>query len=332
MATIYDVSVLAGVSLATVSRVMNKNAKVSEKTAQKVQDAMKQLGYRPNAIAQSLASNRSNSVGILVSELHGPFYGSMMSGIEAELRTAEKHVIIAAGHSEEALEKEGIEFLISRRCDALILHVEAVSDEYLVELVKGDIPIVLINRYIAEIADHCISLNNELGGYYATKALLEKGHRQFAYISGPSWKMDAQERLKGHQRALKEFNVSYNDALTYEGDYQETSGSQGTSYLLEQSRPFTALVCANDEMALGAMTVLREKGIRVPDDISLMGFDNIFFSQFIHPKLSTVDYPIKQMGKMAACWTLKHTFNQAEHDITHIFTPSVVIRDSTQAV
>ena len=332
MATIYDVSVLAGVSLATVSRVMNKNAKVSEKTTQKVLDAMKQLGYRPNSIAQSLASNRSNSVGILVSELHGPFYGSMMSGIEAELRTAEKHVIIAAGHSEEALEKDGIEFLISRQCDALILHVEAVSDEYLIELVKGDIPIVLINRYIAEIADHCISLNNELGGYYATKALLEQGHRQFAYISGPSWKMDSQDRLKGHQRALKEFNVPYNGALTYEGDYQETSGSEGISYLLEQSQPFTALVCANDEMALGAMTVLREKGIRVPDDISLMGFDNIFFSQFIHPKLSTIDYPIKQMGKMAATWTLKHCFNQADHDITHMFTPSLVIRNSTQSV
>ncbi|QYJ84982.1 LacI family transcriptional regulator [Shewanella mesophila] len=332
MATIYDVSVLAGVSLATVSRVMNKNAKVSEKTTQKVLDAMKQLGYRPNAIAQSLASNRSNSVGILVSELHGPFYGSMMSGIEAELRTAEKHVIIAAGHSEEALEKDGIEFLISRRCDALILHVEAVSDEYLIELVNGDIPIVLINRYIAEIANHCISLNNELGGYYATKALLEQGHREFAYISGPSWKMDAQDRLSGHQRALTEFNVPYDATLTFEGDYQETGGSKGISYLLKQSRPFTALICANDEMALGAMTVIREKGMMIPEDISIMGFDNIFLSQFIHPKLSTIDYPIKQMGKMAASWTLKNTFNQAEQEITHIFTPSLVMRDSTRPV
>jgi LacI family transcriptional regulator len=256
----------------------------------------------------------------------------MMSGIEAELRTAEKHVIIAAGHSEEALEKEGIEFLISRRCDALILHVEAVSDKYLVELVKGDIPIVLINRYIEEIADHCISLNNELGGYYATKALLEQGHRQFAYISGPSWKMDAQDRLKGHQRALKEFNVPYDGALTFEGDYQETGGSKGIAYLLELSQPFTALVCANDEMALGAMTVIREKGMMIPEDISIMGFDNIFLSQFIHPKLSTIDYPIKQMGKMAASWTLKHAFNQADNTVTHIFTPSLVMRDSTQAV
>ncbi len=136
MATIYEVSKLAGVSLATVSRVINKNSRVSDKTRQKVEDAMKELGYRPNSIAQSLASNRSNSVGILVSELHGPFFGQMMAGIEAELRAAGKHVIITTGHSEEDKEKDGIEFLISRNCDAIILHVEALSDDYLIDLSK----------------------------------------------------------------------------------------------------------------------------------------------------------------------------------------------------
>src|SRR5690606_39244272 len=140
MATIYQVSELAGVLLATVSRVMNNNARVSENIRNKVLAAMEQLGYLPTTIAQSLGSNRSNSVGILVSELHGPFYGEMLSGIENECRSAGKHVIIAAGHSEEASEKDGIEFLISRSCDALILHVEAVSDDYLIKLANGNMP------------------------------------------------------------------------------------------------------------------------------------------------------------------------------------------------
>jgi LacI family transcriptional regulator len=130
MATIYEVSKLAGVSLATVSRVMNNNANVSDATRKKVTLAMEELGYRPNSIAQSLASNCSNSAGLLVSELKGPFYGPMMSGIENTLRKQGKHVIITAGHSDAEREQQGIEFLISRNCDALILHVEAVSDEY----------------------------------------------------------------------------------------------------------------------------------------------------------------------------------------------------------
>lgn len=332
MATIYDVSVLAGVSLATVSRVMNKNAKVSEKTLKKVQDAMDQLGYRPNAIAQSLASNRSNSVGILVSELHGPFYGSMLSGIEAELRGSQKHAIIAAGHSEEDTEKEGIEFLISRRCDALILHVEAVSDEYLVDLVKNEVPIVLINRFIPAIADNCISLDNELGGYLAAKAVLAQGHKQVAYISGPNWKMDASDRLKGHKKALKEFNVSYNPKLTYEGDYQEIGGSDGLRQLLKDKQPFTAVVCANDEMASGAMTYAREHQISIPQDLSIIGFDNIILAQYIYPKLTTIDYPIKLMGQMAARWILKNTFKQADLEVKNVFEPKLIARDSISAV
>lgn len=167
MATIYEVSKLAGVSLATVSRVMNNNTPVRESTRKKVLAAMEQLGYRPNSLAQSLASNCSNSIGILVSELHGPFYGEMLTGIEAEFRAAGKHVIIAAGHSERSTEQDGIEFLLSRSCDALILHVEAVTDDYLIKLAQSDTPFVLLNRQIPAIAERCISLNNELGGYLA---------------------------------------------------------------------------------------------------------------------------------------------------------------------
>ncbi len=148
MATIYEVSALAGVSLSSVSRVLNNHKHVSEKTKQKVTTAMKQLNFQPNSIARSLASNRTNCIGVLVSELHGPFYGSMLTGIEASLRAAGKHTIITAGHSNETCEKEAIEFLINRNCDALILLVDALSDETLIELSKGSIPILILNRHI----------------------------------------------------------------------------------------------------------------------------------------------------------------------------------------
>ena len=331
MATIYEVSELAGVSLATVSRVMNKNARVSEKTAAKVRAAMEQLGYRPNSMAQSLASNRTNSIGILVSELHGPFYGVMMSGIEKRLRGSNKHAIITAGHSNEEDEKKGIEFLISRNCDALILHVEAVSDEYLVELSKGNTPIVLINRHIDEIAEQCISLNNTYGGYLATKAMLEQGHRQFGYISGPQWKQDTKERLEGHYQALKEFGIDPTTQLYYEGDYQETGGTEGMNHFLDNGATLTAIVCGNDEMAAGAMGVLHDKGYNIPEDVSVIGFDNVTLAKFLHPKLTTIDYPIQAMGEMCADWALKNIYKKSDLQISNLFKPVLVERNSIAA-
>lgn len=327
MATIYEVSELAGVSLATVSRVMNNNARVSEKTRDKVLAAMKELGYRPNTIAQSLASSRSNSVGILVSELHGYFYSSMLGGIEAELRRAGKHVIIAAGHSKEAEEVDGIEFLINRSCDALILHVEAVSDDYLIQLSQSDTPFVLINRYVEAIESNCIVLNNEQGGYLATKAMLSSGHKQLAYISGPLWKRDAQDRLNGHKRALAEFGLQFNQQLFFEGNYLESGGGEGMQHLLSTQLPFTALVCANDEMASGAMSVSRAEGIDLPKDLSIVGYDNVVFARHLYPKLSTVEYPIREMGQMAARWVLKN-FYENNISVQHLFEPKFISRDS----
>lgn len=331
MATIYQVSELAGVSLATVSRVMNNNTNVSDATRAKVLAAMEQLGYRPNTIAQSLASNRSNSIGILVSELHGPFYGDMLSGIESECRAAGKHVIIAAGHSEEASEIDGIEFLISRNCDALILHVEAVSDEYLIKLASGKVPVVLINRYIPELADNCIRLNNELGGYLATRQLLQLGHRQLAYISGPMWKSDAKERYAGHQRALAEFNVKMAPQLFAEGDFRDSGGARCMQQLLASGQPFSAVVCANDEMAAGAMEVARAQGLAIPQQLSLVGFDNLLLAHYLYPKLTTIDYPVGEMGRMAARWVLKHIYQQTVA-LKLLFEPELINRQSAAPV
>jgi LacI family transcriptional regulator len=328
MATIYEVSKLAGVSLATVSRVLNKNVQVSEKTKEKVLRAIKTLDYRPNSIAQSLASNRTNSVGILVSELSGPFFGHMMAAIEEELRMAGKHVIITAGHSIEDREKDGIEFLISRNCDAIIAYAEAVSDDYLIELDKGKIPVYLISRYVDELKDKCVSLDNELGGYLATKKLIECGHTAIAYITGPHVKADSQNRLLGHKRALQEHNIDFNEQLVYIGNYRESGGSEGLEHFIKQGIHFTAIVCANDIMAFGSIKYARESGYNLPEDLSIMGFDNISFTNYLYPTLTTINNPVKEMGHMAAKLVLKDIYQQQKLVITHIFEPSTVIRNS----
>jgi LacI family transcriptional regulator len=329
MATIYEVSELAGVSLATVSRVINDSGKVKARTREKVEAAMKTLGYRPNRIAQSLATKRSNSVGVLIPELYGPFFGVILSNIEDELRAAGKHVVITAGHSDEAIETDSIEFLSSCNCDALILHVYAVSDDYIEQLRERDIPIVVMGRDIPGMEDNCISIDNESGAYAATKTLIELGHRQLATITGPLWKIDSKQRLAGYRRALDESGLEFNHALMAEGNYEEASGRQGMRQLLHQGIPFTGLVCGNDEMAAGAIAVAQQRGMTIPDDLSIIGFDNVFFTTYMNPALSTVHYPIDVMGRMAARCVLRDVYDKNGMEIQNRFEPKVVLRAST---
>jgi LacI family transcriptional regulator len=327
MANIYEVAELAGVSLATVSRVINPGAKVSEKTRQKVLDAMRELGYQPNSIAQSLATRSSNAIGVVVSELHGPFFGAMISAIEMTLKAAGKFVLIAAGHSKEEQEREAIRFLVGRNCDALIVHVERLSDKFLVEHDHDTTPIVVMNRKVRGLTDHCFSLNNELGGYLATKSLIKHKHKRIAYVSGPLDWVDAKQRFAGHKRAMEEAGLKFDDRLLIEGDYHETGGQDALNALFEKELPFTAVVCANDEMAAGAMAAAHERGLELPRELSIVGFDDAPISRYVYPKLTTIHYPIADMGSMAARWVLKHVYEQKQ-DVQQVFEPKLVERDS----
>jgi LacI family transcriptional regulator len=328
VANIYEVAELAGVSLATVSRVINPGAKVAEKTRQKVLAAMKELGYQPNSIAQSLATRSSNSVGVLVSELHGPFYGAMLSAIEETLRRAGKFVLVAAGHSKEEQEREGIRFLVSRNCDALIVHVEALPDKFLVEHNEKSTPLVVVNRKVRGLADRCFSLNNDQGGYLAALSLLRLGHRSIAYISGPLDFVDARQRLEGHKRALAEAGVTFDPRLLHEGNYHENGGSDGLTRFFEQRLAFSAVICANDDMAAGAMAAAHDRGLRLPDELSIVGFDDSPISRYVYPKLSTVHYPITDMSHMAARWVLKNVYQQDITQVQQLFEPTLMARDS----
>jgi LacI family transcriptional regulator len=329
MANIYEVAELAGVSLATVSRVINPNgsARVSEKTREKVLAAMKQLGYQPNSIAQSLATRSSNAVGVLVSELHGPFFGAMLSAIERTLKAAGKFVLVAAGHSKEEQEREAIRFFVSRNCDALIVHVERLPDKFLIEHDHNTTPLVVMNRKVRGLAEHCFSLNNELGGYLATRSLLAHKHKRIAYVSGPLDWGDAKQRLAGHKRALAEAGVKFDERLLVEGDYHEAGGQAALDALFATNLPFTAVVCANDEMAAGAMAAAHERGLDLPRELSIVGFDDAPISRYVYPKLTTIHYPIAEMGRMAARWVLKNVYEQ-ELDVQQVFEPKLVERDS----
>ncbi|GGW75787.1 LacI family DNA-binding transcriptional regulator [Alteromonas halophila] len=328
MATIYEVAERAGVSLSTVSRVLNGRATVNAKLKDKVEKAVRELNYRPNSIARSLASNRSDSVGILVSELNTPFFGDLMQAVESTLREADKHVVITVGHNNLKTEQDAVEFLISRNCDAIIMHVEALSDDFLIDINKNRLPIAVVNRHIDGLDQSSITLNNELGGYLATSHLIGLGHRHIAYITGPMEKRDAAQRLEGHKRALKEAGLTLNASLIYHGHYEEEDGKAGLLAFLSRNLPFTALVCGNDWMASGAMSCARDLGMSLPADLSIVGFDDVVFAHHVFPRLTTVSNPISQMAEMSARQILNTVYGH-DYDVQRLFEPTLVVREST---
>lgn len=328
MPTIYQVAERAGVSLSTVSRVLNGKASVNKVLKERVEKAVKELNYRPNSVARSLANNRTDSVGVLVPELNAPFFGDLMQAVESTLRAADKHVIISVGRNCLETEKDAVEFLISRNCDALIMHAEALSDEYLLELNQSKLPVALVNRQVEGLPEACTSLDNEKGGYLATRHLLELGHKDIAYISGPTDKCDASLRLEGHKRALSEAGLPINPQLIFNGDYSEEDGKIGLLELMARDVPFTALVCANDWMASGAISCARDLGMSLPHDLSVVGFDDVVFAHHVFPRLTTVSNPIAEIAEMSAKYILNKVYGQA-NNVQLYFEPSLVVREST---
>ncbi|NOH57613.1 LacI family DNA-binding transcriptional regulator [Alteromonas sp. 07-89-2] len=328
MPTIYQVAERAGVSLSTVSRVLNGKASVNKVLKERVEKAVKELNYRPNSVARSLANNRTDSVGVLVPELNAPFFGDLMQAVESTLRAADKHVIISVGRNCLETEKDAVEFLISRNCDALIMHAEALSDEYLLELNQSKLPVALVNRQVEGLPEACTSLDNEKGGYLATRHLLELGHKDIAYISGPTDKCDASLRLEGHKRALSEAGLPIKPQLIFNGDYSEEDGKIGLLELMARDVPFTALVCANDWMASGAISCARDLGMSLPHDLSVVGFDDVVFAHHVFPRLTTVSNPIAEMAEMSAKYILNKVYGQT-NNVQLYFEPSLVVREST---
>jgi len=327
MATIYEVAEQAGVSLSTVSRVLNGRKTVNPKMREKVEAAMRELNYRPSSVARSLATNRSDSIGVLVSELDTPFFGEMMQAIEATLREANKHVIITVGHNDQQQEVDAVEFLISRNCDALIMHSEGMTDEQLLAVNRDKLPIAVINRDVQGLENGCFCLDNEQGGYIATQHLIKKGHKKIAYISGPSRKTDAMERLAGHKRALADASIAIDETLIFEGNYKEEDGKQGLLALRALHPDITALVCANDWMASGAMSCARDLGLQLPDDLSIVGFDDVVFAHHVYPKLTAVSNPVYKMGEMAAKSILSRVYDQ-KHTLRLMYDAELIERDS----
>jgi len=289
----------AGVSPSTVSRILNGTAAVSADKKQAVHDAIAQLGFVPNPVARSLAGGRSYSIGVVTQAIDSPFYGAALRGVEEVCDTAGYQPLFVSGHWSALSEARCIEVLRSRRVDGIIVLTGRLTDAALKGCAK-QLPVVVTGRTLKAPGLFSLNFDNFEGGRLAAQHLLQLGHRRIAFIAGDADHPDANERLRGYRAALEAAGIAYDPALVVPGDYHEVSGLLAVDRLLETGQSFTAILAANDQMALGATLGLHRRSLRVPDDVSVVGFDDLPTSLYATPPLSTVHQPAYELGELAA--------------------------------
>jgi LacI family transcriptional regulator len=297
--TILDVARAAGVSMSTVSRVLNDTAHVEPDKRTAVLAAIQDLKYQPDLAAQGLARGTSMTVGVLTQDIASPFYGGILSGVEQGLRESNFSPIFVSGHWQLEDELVALGVLLRRRLDGVIIVGGQIPDDRL-RHVAQQTPLVAVGRSIVGLEDHCVQVENYQGSYEATRHLIDLGHLHIAHIMGIPSHPDAIDRLKGFRQALCDAGLEVTPDLIVEGHFNEHGGRLAVETLLMRRVLFTAIVAANDQMAYGARLGLFEHHLRVPEDISLVGFDDQTFSPYSIPPLTTIRQPTVEMGAVAA--------------------------------
>ncbi len=331
MPTIKEVSRRAHVSPSTVSRVLNETVPVADDTRRRVLDAVKELNYQPNVFARGLVTNRSGGIGVVLNEISSPYYAGLIGGVEVVVEEAGGHLLVSSGHADANKEREAVAFLRQRRSDAIIVQVDAASDDDLLRWAKTGPPLIVFGRDVAELKGRCVYLDNEQGGFLATQHLIDHGHRRVAHVAGPLWIQDSRARLRGYRRALQANGLSFDELLVVEGDFAEAGGQLAMTQLLARNTGISAVFVGNDQMALGALTALRQAGCRVPQDVSLVGYDDVLFARYLSPALTTVRQPLYEMGQTAARLAVA-TLQREETEVKHKFEPELVVRASVETV
>ena len=297
--TVLEVAKVAGVSVSTVSRILNGTARVSKAKREAVEDAIAQLDFEPNALAQSLKRGRSMTVGVLTQDVSSAYFTETLKGVEGALTGTGYAPLIASGHWNAEEEAHRVRLLIARRVDGIIILSGNLSSEQIVRY-SEQVPVVATGHSIEAKRAWGMELDNEGGGYIATRHLLDLSHHQIAHIKGPDQHKDAVQRFAGYRRALDEAGIAYDERLVATGNFYETSGVLAATDLLNRGVSFTAIFVANDQMAYGVRLALSRHGIRVPEDISIIGFDDLPGSSYTTPPLTTVRQPLFELGHMAA--------------------------------
>lgn len=333
MATIKDVAKRAGVSISTVSYVLNNTGKVSEETRKRVLKAIEELNYVPNNFAKRLKRQQYDLVALIVHEIKGPFYDALVRGIQDVLHAFGYNLLIYC--TLENRKQDVDKFLKVGIIGGMIIMTPAVKNEDIIRW-ANEYKIITLDRTIKDKEGReikSVRINNEKGAYEVVKYLYDLGHRRIAFMKGPKDSLDAKERYKGFIRAAHDLRIEIRNEDILEGNFTEESGYEVMKgYLSRNSRKDlpTALFCSNDEMAIGAMQAIKEIGLTIPDDISIVGFDDIELSSYVAPALTTVKRPMYQLGSLAAHMLLSLLNNTDDFLSDVVLDVNLVVRDSTR--
>ena len=332
MANIKDVALLSGVSVATVSRVINNSPKASQASRDAVFKAMHELNYHPNANARALAHQNNETLGLIVADVSDPFFGTMVKAVEQVAQATGNFLLIGNGYHDAAKEKHVIEQLIGHRCSGLVVHAKMLPDEELIQMMSYVPGMVLINRIVPGFESRCVALDDRYGSWLATRHLIQEGHKKIGFLCSNHLISDSQDRMQGYLDALQEHNIPVDERLISRGSPDELGGEAAMTELLSRGQQMTAVVCYNDSMAAGALSVLSDNGVEVPQELSLVGFDDVLISRYLRPRLTTVRYPIIAMATQAAELAIALAKGGPLPQTTHMFSPTLVRRHSVRSI
>lgn len=324
--TIQDIARVSGVSKSTVSRVLNGTVAVNPEKTQAVLDATERLGFQPNLLAQSLASGRSSTIGVLTQMMGSPFYDSISQGVIAALSETGYSPIFADGRWHPSEQKDAMKTLVDRCVDGLIVIGGSVSTLQISEITR-DLPVLLVARKCEAGELRSLSVDNELGAYNATKHLIQNGHQRIALITGLADHADAVARYEGYRGALVDAGIGIDKKLILDGDFSAESGLKAVEQLMDRSVKFTAVFAANDLMAYGARLALSRLSKNVPEDVAIIGFDDQLESSFVTPPLSSIRQPAREMGERAARAILNLVEGKPFDSV--LLQPELMIRESS---
>lgn len=297
MATIKDVAKLAGVAISTVSYALNDSEKISKATREKVMEAARELNYQKNGFASDLKRTKTNTIALILSDLAGPYFSELTTGVQ-EVSMANGYDLIACS-SQGGPQSTAVKFLREKRVDGAIILAHNISDEDIVESARKGFPIIVLDRHLENEHVVHVEVDNFHGGYVATEHLIQQGMKEIAFISGPQKSHDGDMRYNGYLTALKEHKLPIHSKWRMHGDFTREGGYRATKMLIAQGSLPDAVFFANDEMAIGGMQVFKENKIKIPEDISVIGYDDIQLSEFMSPPLTTIRQHKYEAGALA---------------------------------
>lgn len=327
--TIYDVAREAGVSIATVSKILNGKGKISPSTKRRVLEAIERLGYQPNLLASALTGKRTYTLGLLIPDVANPFFAEVARSVEDRGQALGFTVILCSTDNQDDRLARYLAVLRQKRVDGLIIGTGVDDPRLLAALKEEGLPFTLIARDLPSLPVTSVRVDDFVGGYLAAQHLLELGHRKMVVLTESMTVMSSQERVRGFRQALEEAGVAFPDAGVHTCAARVDDGRRKALEVLDAADRPTAIFAGNDLIAIGVLQAAKEKGMTVPDDLSVVGFDNTVLATICDPPLTTVAQPIEEMGKQVVDLLLRELGGEAEVKQRVILRPELIVRAST---